>query len=451
VNRLHPVNWLRPVASRLALRFYLVGLLQMAVVVAGFITLMILHRPKQEFRIEQQQYANSRIAQALAEPGRLEGELLQLGRIFRADITVREAGSGQLIARSYAGPTRRCTSDNSHYCSSMALSTPDGRHIDIEFSSLGLPHPPATFALRVLGLVLLVVGITSWLLARGVLRPLEKLATAARAFGSGDATARASLTRSDELGKVGHVFDEMADRVGELLRAEREMLANVSHELRTPLARIRVAVDLAAEGDAEVAKETLVDVVDDLDELDTLISDVLATARLSLASPESPLGLALHRQKVSAQELLERAESRFHSQFPTRRLVVEPGSELPLVDGDPTLLRRLLDNLLQNAHRYSESADSPVILRARSEGGLVFEVQDCGVGISEEDLAQVFQPFFRADRSRTRATGGLGLGLTLAQRIVDAHEGRIELSSELGRGTLAKVWLPAESTESAQH
>jgi signal transduction histidine kinase len=116
---------------------------------------------------------------------------------------------------------------------------------------------------------------------------------------------------------------------------------------------------------------------------------------------------------------------------------------------DRALLRRAIDNLLDNAQKYSDP-DAPVRLCARVESGAaVIEVEDRGAGIPEEDLPNLFRPFFRGDRSRTRATGGVGLGLVLARRIVEAHGGRLEIESRVGEGTTARIALPAETGEGA--
>jgi signal transduction histidine kinase len=107
----------------------------------------------------------------------------------------------------------------------------------------------------------------------------------------------------------------------------------------------------------------------------------------------------------------------------------------------------VIDNLLENAHKYSKDPSTPVSLRSRiTDDAVVIEVIDSGVGIAPDDMRRVFEPFFRADRSRTRATGGVGLGLALAKRIVDAHGGRLSLESVQGRGTTARVELPPEGS-----
>jgi two-component system OmpR family sensor kinase len=332
------------------------------------------------------------------------------------------------------------------------LRFPDGREGRLEMQVPG--RPPLPVRPSIIAFVLLVVGVSSWLLARALTRPLQQLSGAARAFGDGNLTARAALARKDELGEVGREFDQMAERVTDLLRAEKELLANVSHELRTPLARIRVALDLAAEGDAEVARDALRDIGGDLDELERLISDVLAAARLELSTDLAGApgsagrgvagNLPLRRARLEAAQLVDQAAQRFRARQPQRKLVVDSDAVLPPLDGDAVLLRRVLDNLLENAARYSD-ADEPVRLEAHGGDAVTFVVADRGVGISAEDLPRVFRPFYRVDKSRSRATGGLGLGLALVKRIVEAHGGHIELESAPGQGTRARVRLPAAS------
>jgi two-component system OmpR family sensor kinase len=149
--------------------------------------------------------------------------------------------------------------------------------------------------------------------------------------------------------------------------------------------------------------------------------------------------------------VLERAASRFRAAHPARPLTAEIRVDLPVIDGDPVLLRRVVDNLLENAHKYSKRAEDEVELRAEASAASVrIEVVDRGIGIAAEDLPLVFRPFFRADRSRTRATGGLGLGLALAKRIVDAHGGTLAIESRLGEGTRAIVELPI-APEATRH
>ena len=290
--------------------------------------------------------------------------------------------------------------------------------------------------------VLSIVLLGSLLFARSLAEPLRHLARVARAFGSGQLGARARLTRRDELGAVAYAFDDMADRITTLLHSQRELLANVSHELRTPLARIRVALDLAADGDAEASRDALANISTDWGDLDRLVEDVLAAARLDLGSTE-PGGFPLRRDPVNLAEVAEASRARALVVYPNEQLELEVAPDLPSIEGDAGLLRRVIDNLVDNARKYSE-AQRPVTLRLnREDDGVSLTVIDRGMGIHPADLPHIFTPFFRADRSRTRKTGGVGLGLTLVRRIVTAHGGEVDVQSQMGQGTEVHVTLPA--------
>jgi signal transduction histidine kinase len=286
--------------------------------------------------------------------------------------------------------------------------------------------------------VLLCVGAASLWFSRRLARPLGHLAGAARRFGAGDMTARATLDRADELGDVGRAFDEMAERTAMTLAAQRQLMADVSHELRTPLARIRVALELAAE-DPVAAKDVLSDVSGDLDEIDQLIEDILTTARLDVDRAK------IVRRPTRADEIAKLAAERFAARHPGRTL--EQHVENAALECDATLLRRALDNLLDNAAKYSDST-TPIRLDVRPRDGRVaFEVADQGIGMSAEDLERAFTPFWRADGSRTRKTGGVGLGLALARRIARAHGGDVTLASAPAKGTTVKLDVPALTRE----
>jgi two-component system OmpR family sensor kinase len=142
---------------------------------------------------------------------------------------------------------------------------------------------------------------------------------------------------------------------------------------------------------------------------------------------------------------VQAAQVRFERRFPERQLTRKLAEGLPSVDADPSLLRRVFDNLLDNAVKFSEPG-SPISIEASASTDakqLVIDVRDQGVGIARADLERIFEPFFRADRSRTRRTGGVGLGLVLARRIVEAHGGSITVQSEPDRGSHFRVVVPA--------
>jgi len=219
--------------------------------------------------------------------------------------------------------------------------------------------------------------------------------------------------------------------------AQRDLLANVSHELRTPLSRIRVALEVAADANDKVPA-LLGEIAIDLGEVEQILTDIVTTARLDVAS--APLtSLPLHVERIAIDAVCQHAVERFHAQYPDRRLEVSVPRSLGFINVDPVLFRRVLDNVLENAAKYSPEA-SLVCLRAQTDNDrALLVVSDCGSGITAEDLPHVFEPFFRGERSRSRSAGGVGLGLTLAKRIVDAHGGSIQVASNKAGTTVTVI------------
>jgi signal transduction histidine kinase len=442
--------------SRLGLRIYLVMVAAIACVVA----VILFGRSRREpppFPNRTTTHLIQTLARAYPEPNVLEGELRRLHEQAGLQVTIYEEG-GKLRASSEVdppppvaapelaalvgtsgtagGPTPRGTREG------VVMLSPAGAHAILRSDR---PRPQGPDFRDDIALVLLSLGVAAVVLTFMITRPLRAIAGAARAFGGGELAARTQLRRSDELGELARTFDEMADRVTHLLRAQREMLASISHELRTPLSRIRVALDLAAEGDVEEARTALSDIAGDLAELEELVNDVLAMARLEAGGQGGNAAIPrLRTQPTDAHVLARRAAARFSAAHPERPLQLaadaDPG---PGIDADPNLLRRVLENLLENAHKYSPRPTPIRLAVERRENEVVFSVSDDGQGIAVEDQAHVFQPFFRADRSRTRGTGGVGLGLALSKRIVEAHGGQIALASELHRGTTVTFTVPA--------
>lgn len=373
--------------------------------------------------------------------GTLVWRLVLIGCVQLIVLGAAVIGVGVLLVHMQVAPPYSSLSPPHHGLD------PQGPLLDPQGPLLRRHHPwPVAPLVTFLLSGLVIVGVGAFLTARWLLRPLETLSDAARALGSGDLRARTGLKRQDELGNVGRVFDDMAERIECLLMAERELLANVSHELRTPLARIGVALDLAGEGDGEAERKSLAEIRLDLSEIEDLINDIMTTARLDVEHGRlSSSGFSLHFERLSPLDLSARAATRFRARCPGRSLVVESSNErLPAILADPVLFRRVLDNLLENAHKYSPDLGKPVLLRTSAAADRVtFEVTDAGVGISEEDIPHVFAPFFRSERSRSRAGGGVGLGLTLVRRIVEAHAGSVDIASAVGRGTTVRVRLPA--------
>jgi signal transduction histidine kinase len=416
---------------RLVFRIYLVGVLLAIVVLGSFTTVARALGPT--MRPITPQLATEILA-SVERIEDLQPEVERLRTTYNLSIVVRDR-AGVVIAGE--PNTARGQRTGTQIIKSGPAA---GAAVTVSY-----PPPPA-FSSRLwitFAIVLVLLGFGTTGAARWLGKPLGRIAGAARSFGSGDLSARVHLRRRDELGEVAQAFDEMADRVERLLRAERELLANVSHELRTPLARIRTALDIANEGDPATAQAMLGEIDEDLGELQRLVEDVLTATRLDLEARRSGEAMPpLRPVRIAVSELVEQSVARFHTAHADTVVDVQVGEQLPELEVDAMLIRRVIDNLLENAWRYGPKR-GPIEVRAKSaEQKLVIEIEDHGIGIAPDDLAKVFTPFFRAETSRTRATGGLGLGLTLAKRILDAHGGTIGIESEVGSGTTVRIELP---------
>ncbi len=426
--------------SRRAIGLRLYGLtaaISISIMVALFVVPRFVGSPRYlEPQAALVQNLVDRVAQR--EPSRLLEIKARLQKRLRGKLTIFDA-KGNVTLSTVDPPLTAPTADEMRKATSdkwaidwhrIVVRSDDGNALGVYLPNN--PGFPWAFVLPLGAGVLLVVGLATLWFSRRLVKPLDTLATAARTFGAGDTSARAKLTRDDELGDVGRAFDDMADRTSALISSQRQLMADVSHELRTPLARIRVALELAAE-DPTAAKDVLSDVGIDLDEIDQLIEDILTTARLD-AEP------SVKSEPISIGELADRAAKRFAARHPRRELeqVVDDGDYA--IECDPALLRRALDNLLDNAAKYS---DAPVTLEVQPNGTRVsFDIVDRGVGMSKDELERAGTPFWRADGSRARKTGGVGLGLALARRIARAHGGDVVLESTLGRGTTARLQIP---------
>jgi two-component system, OmpR family, sensor kinase len=308
--------------------------------------------------------------------------------------------------------------------------------------------------------VLLAVAVATRPLSRRLSRPLERLTAAARQLGGGDLGTRAPLpprrgrwwrrhTPADEIVQLTVAFNDMAERVERLVRGQKELLANVSHELRSPLARIRVALALLPQDEETGRRVRAVEA--DLAELDRLIEDVLTTARLDAT------GLPVHLAPVDPNELVSQVAERATSDPLMRdrdvRVVTAPPGTLI---ADASLLRRALSNLVDNAAKYGAPPITLAVIRQGDRVELV--VTDQGPGIPPEERERVTEPFYRGDRARTPGAAGeprgVGLGLTLAKRVAEVHDGRLTIGpasivTGQERGCRVAITLPTPTSRPA--
>lgn len=394
------------------------------------------------------QYLADDVALAVGDQARFDAQVERIrskAEVFLVDAEGRTVwASGHVRRPDGLGKCQAVRYDNhspvdGYLCAHRDLPSPNGAATSVEVL-IGRPAPSLWLWFGG-DAIILVIGAV--LLGRSLGRPLHRMSTVAQQFGAGHLQARVNLERSDEIGDVAAAFDKMADRVNDVLRMERELLANISHELRTPLTRIRLALEFTGNGDVDVARGSRRDIAEDLDELERIVGDVLASARVQLDDGTNYGISPLRVERVALMDVIGRAATRFRKAHPTRPLELD---HVPLedeLDADPVQLRRAIDNVLANAHKYTDDPSTPVSVTYESDARRMrLRIVDRGIGISEDDQRRLFRPFFRADRSRSRSTGGLGLGLLLVQRIVEAHGGAVKLESRLGHGTTVTIELP---------
>ena len=422
--------------SRLFWRVYGFGLALLVVVTlaVGAVTFHLAQSPFGRTPERLARFVSRELGPHVDEPAALKRRLGILHEALQIPMAVYDK-SGKTVV-DVGKPDRSLTP--------IAVSLGDGARLEVTFPVVSKPLQNGVLAL--LGL-LCALAIITYPFARAIAGPLEALTRTAQRFGAGDLAARAKVHRSDEVGALGAAFDEMAQRIEEVVKGERELLANLSHELRTPLARIRVAIEIIEqEGSLEQVRTRLKGIDEDLVELDGMIGSILETARLELTGHA---GLPpLHVEKIALVGLIEDVAQRFRARHGDRplRVVVDPGR--CAIDGDRVLLRRVLDNVLDNAVRYG--GEGEIEIDASVDGERVrIEIRDRGTGVAPQDLARLFQPFFRGERSRARATGGVGLGLSFSRRVVEALRGQMGAENRRGGGLIVWLIIPLARIEGA--
>ncbi|MEM7153149.1 MAG: ATP-binding protein [Myxococcota bacterium] len=296
----------------------------------------------------------------------------------------------------------------------------------------------------------LVTAAASFLFARHLARPLEALSEVATRLGRGELDARmgsARLRPSQETAQLVASFDEMAERIGALVDEQQQLLANISHELRTPLARLRVAAELARQGDTSA----LENLDEDVSELDHLVAQVLTLTRLDLGDkPQDKVAERMRPERLAVDQLLKGVVDRFRRAHPRR--TVHGTQKLPVLEArvDRELVSQAVSNLLENADKYSPPSQ-PIRLGLRRHGAMIeIEVEDEGEGIDREELPHVLVPFYRGAAARRSGRPGHGLGLCLVDRVARAHGGSVKLQSSERGGTVATVSLATDNEAATQ-
>jgi signal transduction histidine kinase len=288
-------------------------------------------------------------------------------------------------------------------------------------------------------LLLIAIGLLYCVLAFEFVSPLNRLTQTVQRFGAGDLKARSHLSRRDEIGALASTFDNMAERIEDLLVAERRLLQDISHELRSPLARLSFAAELARtspDRDGATAR-----VRKEIDRLDQLIERLLQVTSAQ-GDPE-----AWNSEPVEIDGILLDVVDDCGIEASARgcELVVNAARPL-MVRGDNELLRRAFENVIRNAIRHAPADTDIEIESDLTPGEASIAVRDYGPGVPDQFLQDVFKPFFRVDHSRDAATGGIGLGLSIVQRAVSLHHGKV-WAENAHPGLRIRITLPADPAQ----
>jgi signal transduction histidine kinase len=271
-----------------------------------------------------------------------------------------------------------------------------------------------------------------------IIRPLRRLSTAAQGIAAGDLSQRVQLSSHDEISQVSATFNHMAETLQRYAAERRNMIGDIAHDLRTPLSIIQGNLEAMLDGVLPTTPEELTSLHQETLHLNRLITDLRT---LSLAESGQ---LHLQKQTVEPGSLVQQVSDRMHLSAEEKNITLETdiASDLPQVQADPERLMQVMTNLVDNALRYNPKGSRVIVAARPAKGRIELSVSDNGPGIPPEDVPHLFERFWRAEKSRNRATGGSGLGLAIVKQLVEAHHGQVQVESQLGQGTQFRVQIP---------
>ncbi len=319
---------------------------------------------------------------------------------------------------------------------------PDGRRFVLMFSWERQP-PQSLFwgstpgYVRLAGLLATAV-VLCYLLALYLTSPIRKLREATNKLASGDLSTRVAGrigNRRDELSDLARDFDGMAERIESLITSQQRLTRDISHELRSPLARMNVALEIAKQRSGPESLPVLERIETESTRLNEMISRLLTLAKLESGAEE------VERIRLDLAEIVKdvAADADFEAQAKGKFVEVSTADSCAVI-GSETLLRSAIENVLRNAVRYTADRTVVDVALRTQNGSAVLSVSDHGGGVPEEELPNLFKPFYRVGEARERKTGGIGLGLAIAERAIKAHKGTIT-AKNTGDGLAVEIIL----------
>ena len=301
-------------------------------------------------------------------------------------------------------------------------------------------------ALAAVVAVCISVAIGS-LVSRMLTKPIHRITSTAKQIRDGDLSARTGLRGDDEIDQLGETFDEMATSLEKDMKHEKRLTSDVAHELRTPLMAMLATVEAMQDGVYPTDDEHLETVASETRRLARLVQQMLDLSRMENST--APLNLEPVDMVPFVRSIVNGQERLFADRDLRLRFADETQGHDDVVEADPDMITQCVINLMSNAMRYTPEGGWVVVSVLSDRKHVDIAVSDTGIGIAKEDLSRIFGRFWRADASRAREAGGLGVGLAVTKQIVERHHGYISVESELGKGTTFTIHLPREHTADA--
>jgi len=281
--------------------------------------------------------------------------------------------------------------------------------------------------------------IVSFLVSQRVITPVQRLMLASRRIAAGHYDDRVDAVGDDELGELGRSFNQMAEALNRTEVMRRDLIANVTHELRTPLTSIKGYMEGLIDGVLPANPDTFQQIYREADRLQRLVNDLQELSRVEANAVE------LHRQPLDPEKLIRQTADRLLPQFEGKHvtLSLDIPPALPRIWADEDRMSQIVVNLMGNALQYTPTDGRVTVSAAKTDNMVTISITDTGIGIPVEHLAHLFTRFYRVDKSRSRAGGGSGIGLTIARHLVEAHGGEIRAHSDgTGKGSTFRFTIP---------
>ncbi len=393
--------------------------------------------------MDELELESARAALGSGGPQALQTYLDRLNHVFRgaSHYLLDAHGIDQVTGenRAYMLPppprSKWRTRSNGHYI--RAHRSSDGQYW---IAAVGIPETAPTWTYLPYYLLLIgATGMLCWIAAAGVVSPIRKVAASIALFGKGNLSVRVDDPRQDEIGQLGRSFNQMADRLQNLILSERRLLTDISHELRSPLARLKFAIKLART--SPDPKTSLDRIERDVDRITALVGDIMEINFIESGHATDQTGIA-RAADIPVSDIMDEVmrDCRLEAQSHGCRIAVN-GHLAGQVTGNRELLRRAVENVVRNGIRYSPQNSTIDINVVENHRTATIAVRDYGPGVPADALTRIFDPFFRVEEARNTNGGGSGLGLSIAKQAVQLHQGTIT-AENASPGLRVHITLP---------